>query len=114
MLFDQVITPRILGKHVGLHPILSITALLAGNVLLGIVGMLLAVPIAASIQMVVITLVPKLRQEIDIQSVDNVTSMSRESADEHVARDATSDLHDSVTQAVEAIEAKSQEEKKAA
>src|SRR5438477_13194109 len=39
IIFDQIISPRILGGHVGLHPILSIIALLIGNSLLGIMGM---------------------------------------------------------------------------
>lgn len=45
----NVITPRIMGKSVGLHPVWILFALLAGGSLMGIVGMLLAVPIAAVI-----------------------------------------------------------------
>jgi predicted PurR-regulated permease PerM len=60
VIFDQIISPRILGGHVGLHPIISIVALLAGNLLLGIIGMILAVPVAACIQMAVIAFYPKL------------------------------------------------------
>lgn len=66
LVFDQVISPRLLGGTVGLHPILSIVALLSGNLLLGIVGMILAVPFAACIQILVVALVPKLRQEIEL------------------------------------------------
>jgi len=60
IVFDQIITPRILGGQVGLHPIISIVALLVGNVLLGIVGMILAVPVAACIQIAILALYPKL------------------------------------------------------
>lgn len=42
-----VISPKILGNSVGLHPLAIIIALLAGGHLFGIVGMLLAVPLAA-------------------------------------------------------------------
>ncbi|MEW6698057.1 MAG: AI-2E family transporter [Bacillota bacterium] len=42
-----VISPKILGSSVGLHPLAIIIALLAGGHLFGIVGMLLAVPLAA-------------------------------------------------------------------
>jgi predicted PurR-regulated permease PerM len=110
-LFDQIITPRILGGHVGLHPILSIVALLAGNVLLGILGMLLAVPVAASIQMVILTMVPKLRHEIDIPNnihelPDSVASLERETKKTQMDRDATEELHRSVSEAVDHIEAK--------
>lgn len=109
IIFDQVITPRILGGHVGLHPILSIVALLAGNVLLGILGMVLAVPVAASIQVVVLTLVPKLRHEVAVSAdmhapVDSTASLSKETQDQQLATDATEELHRSVTEAVDHIE----------
>lgn len=43
------ITPRIMGQTVGLHPLWIIFALLVGAALFGIVGMFLAVPVAAVI-----------------------------------------------------------------
>ena len=110
ILFDQVISPRILGGHVGLHPILSIIALLVGNLLLGIVGMILAVPIAACIQIGVLALVPKLRHEIDIpkevapDAVDSVGEIEGETVEEHTKTDATEELHRSVNTAVDNIE----------
>lgn len=66
LVFDQIISPRLLGGTVGLHPILSVIALLAGNLLLGIVGMILAVPFAACVQIIVVALVPKFQQEIQL------------------------------------------------
>ncbi|KAF0220083.1 MAG: hypothetical protein FD174_1528 [Geobacteraceae bacterium] len=42
-----VITPRIVGDKVGLHPVVTILALLIGGQLFGILGMLLAVPVTA-------------------------------------------------------------------
>jgi len=45
----NVITPRILGQSVGLHPLWILFALVAGGSLFGIVGMFLAVPVAAII-----------------------------------------------------------------
>jgi predicted PurR-regulated permease PerM len=68
LIFDQLITPRVLGQHVGLHPILSIVALLVGGSLLGILGMILAVPLAAIVQMMVMTLFPKMAAPIDVPS----------------------------------------------
>ena len=41
----SIITPRIVGEKVGLHPIVTILALLIGGQLFGILGMLLAVPV---------------------------------------------------------------------
>ncbi len=41
------LTPKLVGDRVGLHPVWIIFALLAGGVLLGFVGVLLAIPVAA-------------------------------------------------------------------
>ncbi len=43
----NVITPRIMGKSVGLHPLWILFALMAGGAFAGIVGVFLAVPVAA-------------------------------------------------------------------
>ncbi|MBI2843468.1 MAG: AI-2E family transporter [Armatimonadetes bacterium] len=60
-LFDSVTGPRIVGKAVGVHPVLAIFALLVGGQLFGIVGMVLAVPVAASLQIVILEFCPELR-----------------------------------------------------
>lgn len=44
---SNIISPKILGDSVGLHPLVIIFALLAGGQLFGIAGMLLAVPVTA-------------------------------------------------------------------
>ncbi|WP_432820928.1 AI-2E family transporter [Trichloromonas sp.] len=44
-----VITPRIVGDRVGLHPLGTIIAVLVGGELFGFLGLLLAVPVAASV-----------------------------------------------------------------
>ena len=44
-----VLTPKLVGDRVGLHPVWVIFALLAGGTLFGFVGVLLAVPAAAVI-----------------------------------------------------------------
>lgn len=49
LLEGNIITPRILGKNVGLHPLWILFAILAGGSMFGIVGMLLAVPVTAVI-----------------------------------------------------------------
>lgn len=48
LLEGTVITPRIVGERVGLHPLGTILAVLAGGELFGFLGLLLAVPVAAS------------------------------------------------------------------
>jgi len=49
MLEGYVLTPRLLGNKVGLHPVWVIFALLAGGALFGFVGVLIAIPVAAVI-----------------------------------------------------------------
>ena len=53
----HILAPRILGSHLRLHPAVVIFALLAGNALLGILGVLLAAPLAAIINITLIYLV---------------------------------------------------------
>ncbi len=48
-----ILTPRVIGHSVGLHPALVIIALLIGADLLGFIGLLVAVPIAAVIKVFV-------------------------------------------------------------
>jgi len=50
LLEGTVITPRIVGKTVGLHPLVAIVSLLIGGQLFGLFGMLLAVPVTAVLQ----------------------------------------------------------------
>jgi predicted PurR-regulated permease PerM len=45
-----LITPRLVGDKVGLHPVITILALLIGGQLFGILGMLLAVPFTAVVK----------------------------------------------------------------
>ena len=49
ILEGYVLTPRLVGNRVGLHPVWVMFALLAGGVLFGFVGVLVAVPVAAII-----------------------------------------------------------------
>lgn len=46
---SYVLTPRLVGGRIGLHPVWIIFALLAGGALFGFTGVLLAVPVAAVI-----------------------------------------------------------------
>ncbi|MFZ2948275.1 MAG: AI-2E family transporter, partial [Desulfuromonadaceae bacterium] len=50
LLEGAIITPRIVGNTVGLHPLVAIVALLIGGQIFGILGMLLAVPVTAVLQ----------------------------------------------------------------
>ncbi len=48
-----VVTPRIVGDSVGLHPLLVIFAILLFAKLFGFIGLLVAIPVAASIQVII-------------------------------------------------------------
>ena len=56
VLEGDIVGPRIVGKAVGLHPIVSIAALIAGAELFGIVGALFASPLAGVLQALLIAL----------------------------------------------------------
>jgi len=47
---DNLITPRVMAEQVDLHPTLVIFSLLVGGTLFGIVGMLFAIPVAATLK----------------------------------------------------------------
>jgi len=47
------LTPRLLGSHIGLHPVWIMFALFAGGALFGFVGVLIAVPVAAVVGVLV-------------------------------------------------------------
>ncbi|MBA2682059.1 MAG: AI-2E family transporter [Ktedonobacteraceae bacterium] len=52
----DVVGPRIVGKAVGLHPVVSLAALVAGSELFGIWGALFASPVAGVLQALVIAI----------------------------------------------------------
>lgn len=49
LLESNFITPKLVGERIGLHPVVVIFALLAGGQLFGFAGVLLALPVAATI-----------------------------------------------------------------
>lgn len=60
LILDYGVTPRVIGKGVGLHPLMVIFALLCGAQLGGIAGMVLAIPFFASLRVIAIHLFPQL------------------------------------------------------
>lgn len=49
---DQIVGPLVLGRAAHLHPVVIIFSFLSGAALFGIIGLLLAVPVAASIKII--------------------------------------------------------------
>jgi predicted PurR-regulated permease PerM len=113
-LFDQIVTPRVLGKQVGLHPVLTILALLLGYEVAGIVGMLVAVPLAASVQTVIVLLVPKLGADMELKPLTELQQAEAETREEHLeAEEKPLDEHLCLHTVVENVE-EAQEENGAA
>jgi predicted PurR-regulated permease PerM len=50
IVFDLFITPRIAGGSVGVHPVLALFSLALGAQMFGVIGMVFAVPVMASLQ----------------------------------------------------------------
>ena len=48
ILEGAVLTPRLIGSHVGLHPVWVLFAIFAGGEVMGFVGILIALPVAAA------------------------------------------------------------------
>jgi predicted PurR-regulated permease PerM len=57
-----VISPRIVGDSVGLHPVLVVLALAVAGFFLGFVGLLIAVPLAVGVKLLVVRGVERYRQ----------------------------------------------------
>jgi len=64
IVFDNILAPRVIGGSVNLHPLLTLIALMAGGTLFGIGGTLLAVPVAAALQVILIRLFPQFKTDI--------------------------------------------------
>jgi predicted PurR-regulated permease PerM len=56
-----VLTPRLVGERIGLHPVAVIFAIMAGGQLFGFFGILLALPVAAVSMVLVRYLVQSYR-----------------------------------------------------
>lgn len=63
--YDYGVTPRVVGGSVGLHPLLNIFALMCGVTLFGVWGMILAVPVAASLKRILVHFYPWLAKPPD-------------------------------------------------
>ena len=73
LVFDNAVTPKIVGGGVGLHPLLAMLSLLLGASLFGLIGMLIGVPIAGSIQLILLKRFPRLA----VPTSDEVHALSQ-------------------------------------
>jgi predicted PurR-regulated permease PerM len=58
----MVLTPKLVGDRIGLHPVAVIFAVLAGGQLFGFLGILLALPVASALNVLVRHLNQRYRQ----------------------------------------------------
>ncbi len=63
-LFDPILSPKVLGRSTGLHPLATLFAMIAGSELLGFAGFIVGVPTAASIAIIATALYPPLGETI--------------------------------------------------
>jgi predicted PurR-regulated permease PerM len=78
----HILAPRIMSRAVGTSPILTLFALLAGIKILGILGGLLAVPLAAALQVIVSEVAQEIQQA---ESPDGMAGVERAPAPEERA-----------------------------
>ena len=60
---DYVVIPQVIGRIVELHPVVVIFSLLIGGAIAGLLGILVAVPVAASLRIALLFMLAKLRDE---------------------------------------------------
>lgn len=65
IVFDLFVTPKVVGRSVGVHPIIALFALALGARLFGVVGMVAAVPVAASLQVALGQIYPKINDKLE-------------------------------------------------
>jgi predicted PurR-regulated permease PerM len=94
MIESNILGPRIVGHAVGLHPVASILALIAGGQLFGAFGALLATPIVAAIWVVIASLYRSMRGEsADVILARRRTSWIRRRSHESPAKVRREKMH---------------------
>lgn len=64
VVFDFLVTPKIVGGSVGVHPVLMLFALALGAQMFGVVGMIAAVPVAAALQVALGQVCPRILDKV--------------------------------------------------
>lgn len=74
----NILQPRIIGKSVGIQPLLTLVAITVGGGLLGFWGVLLGVPLAATMQMILIDILNAHDKAVIAAQVDNESSQPQD------------------------------------
>ena len=80
---DYLVIPTIIGRAVKLHPAVVIFSLLSGGVVFGLLGIVLAVPFAATTRLVLIYVRAKLRDEDPFTPLTEDLAASHDVPSEH-------------------------------
>ncbi len=75
---DYFVIPQVIGRIVELHPLLVIFALFTGGAIAGLLGLLLAVPVAASSRIAFLYAVAKLRDEDPYRVIAEAVAVGEE------------------------------------
>jgi predicted PurR-regulated permease PerM len=78
---SDVVGPRVMGRAVGIHPVVGIIALLAGSELFGVWGALLAAPLAGLLQTILTTVwrayTEEMEEKEEEEEIDTVQKIGR-------------------------------------
>ena len=85
---DYLVIPTVIGRAVRLHPAIVIFALLSGGATFGLLGIVLAVPVAATLRLVLIYVRAKLRDEDPFGPLSEELAAATDSAAPAEAADA--------------------------
>jgi len=80
---DYLVIPTVIGRAVRLHPAVVIFALLTGGATFGLLGIVLAVPVAATLRLVLIYVRAKLRDEDPFAPLSEELAATTESTTDH-------------------------------
>ncbi|HEX9998305.1 MAG TPA: AI-2E family transporter [Abditibacterium sp.] len=86
LIVDYGIAPRVLGRGVGLHPLMVIFALLCGFQLGGPLGTVVAVPIFAALRVMAVYLFPQLAAPLPIESPESPSSEKEQNAPSEITQ----------------------------
>lgn len=75
---DYLVVPYVIGRIVELHPLVVILALLAGGAIGGLLGILVAVPVAASLRLALLYTLAKMRDEDPYRVIEEPVPVNEE------------------------------------
>jgi predicted PurR-regulated permease PerM len=70
--FDQLVYTRIVGRSVGLHPVVSFFVVFSGATLFGPIGMILAFPVAGSVKVILDRLLRITSKDSDVLELPSI------------------------------------------